>query len=101
MIKMKVNYQIYNHGDEVLLAACDDDVLGRTLQEGNINLEVKEDFYAGQKIEIKRLKKEFKRTTIANLVGEKVVDAAIESGFGQKEDIMMIEDIPHLQIVRL
>jgi len=98
---MKVNYQIYDHGDEVLLAACDDDVLGRTLQNGDINLEVKESFYAGQKVELERLKKEFKKSTIANLVGEKVVNAAIEEGFGREEDLMMIEDVPHLQIVRL
>ena len=98
---MKVNYQIYDHGDEVLLAACDNDVLGRTLQNGDINLEVKESFYAGQKIELERLKKEFKKSTIANLVGEKVVNAAIEEGFGREEDLMMIEEVPHLQIVRL
>jgi len=98
---MKVNYQIYDQGDEVLLAACDDDVLGRTLQDGDINLEVKESFYGGQKIEIERLKKEFKRSTIANLVGEKVVNSAIEAGFGREEDLMIIEGIPHLQIVRL
>ncbi len=98
---MKVNYQIYDQGDEVLLAACDNDVLGRTLQNDDINLEVKESFYAGQKIELERLKKEFKRSTIANLVGEKVVNAAIEEGFGREEDLMMIEDVPHLQIVRL
>ncbi|MEF8832000.1 MAG: DUF424 family protein [Candidatus Thermoplasmatota archaeon] len=98
---MKVNYQIYDQGDEVLLAACDNEVLGRTLQDGAINLEVKESFYAGQKIEVERLKKEFERSTIANLVGKNVVEAAIEAGFGQEEDIMMIEDVPHLQIVRM
>lgn len=98
---MKVNYQIYDQGDEVLLAACDNDVLGRTLEEGNISLEVKKSFYSGQRLELEKLKKEFKRSTIANLVGEKVVNAAIEAGFGQEEDIMMIEDVPHLQIVRL
>ncbi|MBS3781018.1 MAG: DUF424 family protein [Candidatus Thermoplasmatota archaeon] len=98
---MKVNYQIYDHGDEVLLAACDNEVLGRTLKDGDINLKVKESFYAGQKIEIEALKRKFQTSTIANLVGEKVVDAAIESGFGQEEDIMIIEGVPHLQIVRL
>ncbi len=98
---MKVNYQIYDQGDEVLLAACDKDVLGRTLQDGAINLEVKESFYAGQKMELERLKKEFKKSTMANLVGENVVEAAIEAGFGEEEDIMMIEGVPHLQIVKL
>jgi len=98
---MKVNYQIYEQGDEILLAACDNDVLGRTLEDGDIHLQVKESFYAGQKIELERLKKEFKRSTIVNLVGENVVEAAIDENFGQKEDIMMIEEVPHLQIVKL
>ncbi len=98
---MKVNYQIYEQGDEILLAACDNDVLGRTLEDGDIHLQVKENFYAGQKIELERLKKEFKRSTIVNLVGENVVEAAIDENFGQKEDIMMIEEVPHLQIVKL
>ncbi len=98
---MYVNYQTYDQGEEVLLAACDKDVLGKTLEEGDIQLDVKENFYGGQRINTDRLKRELKSCTIANLVGEKTVEAAIEIGFGSEEDIMKIEGIPHLQVVRL
>ncbi len=98
---MKVNFQIYDQGEDVLLAACDKEILGDTLEEEDIRLEVKESFYGKNQIELKRLESKFKRSTIANLVGEKVVRKAVEAGFGHEEDIMEIDGVPHLQIVRL
>ncbi len=98
---MKVNFQIYDQREDVLLAACDEEVLGKTLEDGEVHLEVKENFYGGQKIEIENLKKKFKKSSIANLVGEKVVEAALEAGYGSKSDVMKIDGVPHLQIVRM
>ncbi|MFP4608593.1 MAG: DUF424 domain-containing protein [Candidatus Aenigmatarchaeota archaeon] len=104
---MKVSYRIYDQGEDVLLAACDEELLGRTLEDEDIQLKVKKDFYGGSMIDVtkrsdeERLHKQFKRSTVANLVGENVIDTATELGFGSEEDIMWIEGVPHLQIVRL
>ncbi len=102
---MKVNFRMYDQGDDILLAACDEDLLGVTLEEGDIHLNVKESFYGGDIIDIesdeKRLQTKFKKATIGNLVGEEVVKAAVEAGFGDEDDIMRIEDVPHLQVVRI
>ncbi len=98
---MKATYQIYDQGDDVLLAACDKEILGECLEEGEIHLDINESFYGGHEIEIEELKNKFGKSTIANLVGEEVVEAAIETGFGSEEDIIWIEETPHLQIVRV
>ncbi len=98
---MDVNYQTYDRGNDILLAACDDHVLGKTLEDGDIQLEVKESFYAGKKIGIDGLKKKLKTCTIANLVGQTTVKAAIEMGFGSEDDVMKIDGVPHLQIIRI
>ncbi len=98
---MKAAYQIYDQGDDVLLAACDKEILGESFKEGDIHLDIKKSFYGGREIEIERLKKKFTKSTIANLVGEDVVDAAIEADFGSEDDIIWVEEIPHLQIVRI
>lgn len=98
---MEINYQTYDRGNEVLLAACDDDVLGNTLEKEEIQLDVKESFYGGKKIDIDRLKRELKSCTIANLVGKKTVEAAIEVGFGSENDVMKIDGVPHLQVVKM
>lgn len=98
---MKVSYNMYEQGEDTLLAACDEDLLGVTLEEEEVNLKVKEDFYGGDIIDCETLRKKFERATIGNLVGENVVDAAVEAGFGSEADIMRIDGVPHLQIVRL
>lgn len=104
---MIVSYQIYEQSGDVLLAACDKGLLGDTLEEGDISLEVKEDFYGGNLIEIEPdsertdLDTKFERSTIANLVGENVVEAALDAGLGDEKDVMWIQGIPHLQIVHL
>lgn len=98
---MDVNYQTYDRGDEILLAACDDDVLGRTLENEDIQLDVKESFYGGKKIDRERLKRELEACTIANLVGQNTVEAAMEMGFGSESDVMKIDGVPHLQVVRM
>ncbi|MFW6040514.1 MAG: DUF424 domain-containing protein [Thermoplasmatota archaeon] len=98
---MTISYRIYQQGDEVLLAACDKELLGKTFKEGDIHLQVKESFYGGDEIDRKELSKQFSDTTIANLVGEKTVDTALDQGFGFKENVLWVDNIPHLQIVRM
>ena len=79
---MVISYRIYEKDDEVLLAACDKELLGETLEEGEIHFEVKESFYGGNIADENELCKYFNDITVANLVGTKAVNTAIEEGFG-------------------
>ncbi len=94
MIKMKV----YRRGDEVLVAACDADLLGKSFKEGELRIEVSS-FYDGLQVHKNELVRHMKLATIANLVGEKVVGIAIEEGYIDKENIIRIDGIPHAQMV--
>lgn len=104
---MKVSCRMYEQKEDLLLAACDEEILGVLLEGEEIQLEVKENFYGGDTIDIdsvsekKRLNEKFERATIGNLVGENVVEAAIEAGFGDEDDIIRIDGVPHIQVVRL
>ncbi len=98
---MMVSYCVYDQQGEKLLAACDKNLLGKTLVEGELHLEVKESFYGGGEMDLEDLVDYFKSSTIANLVGEKTVNKAIDLGFGYEEDILMIQGVPHIQIVRM
>lgn len=98
---MSVYYNIYEKKGERMLAACDESLLGETFEEGNMVLDVTESFYGGEIIEAEELKDKFAASTIANLVGEESVKTALEEGFGFEENVLKIEDIPHLQIVRM
>ncbi|WP_461864021.1 DUF424 domain-containing protein [Thermococcus sp.] len=93
--------KIYNVQGEVLLAACDEELLGRTFREGELKLEVRERFYGGELKDVNELEKLLAEATIANLVGERCVSKAIELGYVDKDRVLYIEGIPHAQMAKL
>ena len=97
MISMK----IYKQGTDILIGACDEELIGKKFREGKLQLDVSKEFYDGERISVEVLKKYLKNATIANLVGEKTVNCAIKLGVVDLECIMKIKDVPHAQMVRM
>jgi hypothetical protein len=88
-------------GNNVLLAICDADILGRTLCEGKIVFSVKEEFYKGAKVSIDEAVAMISNSTIVNMVGKKVVEKAISEGYVHPEAVLSIDGVPHAQIVKI
>ena len=88
-------------GENVLLAVCDCDLLGRTLREGKIVFHVKNEFYNGRKATVDEAVGLINNSTIVNLVGKHCVEKAIAKGYVHPEAVLKIEGIPHAQIVKL
>lgn len=87
--------------NEIILAACDKELLGKRFVKDNIHLEVKKEFYHEVFVNRETFVNALKIATIANLVGKRVVEIAIEEGFVDKENVLWIGDVPHAQIVKL
>ncbi len=88
-------------GNNVLLAMCDAEVLGKTLRKGKIIFRVKEEFYKGTKVTIEEAIAMIENSTIVNMIGKNVVKKAMEKGYVHPEAILDIEGIPHAQIVKM
>ncbi|NJE01652.1 DUF424 domain-containing protein [Thermococcus sp. JdF3] len=93
--------KIYRVQGEVLLAACDEELLGKTFREGDLKLEVKERFYRGELVEEDALGALLHEATIANLTGERCVSKAIELGYVDEDRVLRIQGVPHAQMARL
>ena len=98
---MEVYANLQKRGKCVLLAAYDAELLGKTLKEGKIVFHVNEKFYKGTKVTVEEAVELMKQCTIVNMVGKKIVKKAIEAGLVHPEAVLLIEGIPHAQIVRL
>jgi hypothetical protein len=85
----------------VLLAICDCELLGKTLQEGKIVFHVKDDFYNGRKATVEEAVGMIENSTIVNLVGKCCVEKAISKGYVHPEAVLKIDGVPHAQIVKL
>lgn len=92
-------FRIKNHtqGRERVVAACDEELLGKKLAEGRLRLHVNPDFYDGFEGDEAALEQFLRRSTVANLVGKRTVELAIKLGFVAPENVLTIEGVPHAQ----
>ncbi|MEM3550065.1 MAG: DUF424 family protein [Candidatus Bathyarchaeia archaeon] len=98
---MKCYMKIKKIGNNVLLALCDTEILGKTLREGKIVFKVTEEFYKGAEVEVEEAVEMIENSTIVNMIGKNVVQKAVEKGYVHPEAILNIEGVPHAQIVKL
>jgi hypothetical protein len=88
-------------GEYVLLAACDEELLGETLHDGKIVFKVGEEFYKGPKMPVEDAVELMKESTVVNMVGPNIVKKAIEEGLVHPEAVLNICGVPHAQIVKI
>ena len=97
MISMK----IYKQGNDLLIGACDEKLIGKIFKEGEFQIDVSKEFYDGERISPEVLKKYLEDATIANLVGKDTIKCAVELGLVDPECVIKIKGIPHAQLVRM
>lgn len=93
--------KIHTHEKERILAACDQDIIGKTFRGDGIKITVSERFYGGEVISEDTFVERTKSVTIMNLVGNKVVDRAIKEGLVSEDNVMIIGEVKHAQTVIL
>ena len=92
-MKIKVHKSYRN-----IVAVCDSELIGKTFEEGEKFLEVRETFYNGEEIEETKLVEVLadwgKEDAIFNIVGQKSVDSAIKAKIILKECVKTVQGIP-------
>jgi hypothetical protein len=89
------------HGRDTLVAVCDAELLGQTLQGGRVPFKVSEEFYKGVPAGVDEAIEAMRRATICNLVGKRIVDAAIGQKMVHSKAVIYFGEVPHAQIVKL
>ena len=87
--------------EHYVVAICDKPLLGKTLKQGKIQFKVSEEFYGGELVDPKTCLEHLEKATIANMIGKKAVQAALNAGFVHEQAILYIEGHPHAQWVKL
>ena len=92
--------KVHRRGTEVLVAACDERLLGQTLRAGVLRLHVSE-FYDGDAMTAEEFIVQLRLATIGNFVGRETVAAAQRAGFVGDGGVLMIGGEPHAQMVTM
>ncbi len=91
--------RMHIHGNERILAACDEDILGMTFEGDGARITVSETFYKGESVTPETFVERMKSVTILNLVGEEVIAVAISQGMVSEECVIEIGGVKHAQAV--
>lgn len=95
----EVYIKTIRRGRDILVAACDAELLGKTLEGWRVPFVVSESFYKGTAVSIEEALNAMRKATICNLVGKRIVEAAIRRGIIQETAVIYLGDIPHAQKV--
>lgn len=98
---MKVYVKVMGQGKQRIVAACDPDLLGKTLKFGKVNFEIRREFYGGSLMKITVALELIRNAPIINLVGASIIDEALKEGLVHPQAILNISGVPHTQIVRI
>lgn len=93
--------KVHRRGKDVVVAACDDDLIDRTIKCGELRLHVSRNFYGTETCDEEEFLAALRICTSANLVGKKTIAAAVKAGFIRREGIMDIGDVPHAQLYKI
>ena len=101
--QVRVYVKIHRHGEETIIAICDEELLGKKIvdEEKGIKFYVDPYFYKGKLLSIAQAIMLLKHASIANLVGKNIVSAAKNNGLIHEDAILYIKNVPHAQFAIL
>ncbi|SFC18571.1 hypothetical protein SAMN05444422_105176 [Halobiforma haloterrestris] len=85
----------------LLVAVCDTEVLGETFESESVSLTVTEEFYGGDEVDEDAVVDSLARADVANIVGTRSVELAVEEGFVDEANVLEVGATLHAQLLRL
>ena len=95
--------RVFQIRQDTVVAICDKELLDKVLnfKQKKVKVRVSKTFYGGVQISERIVVKLLSKATIANLIGKKIVAIAKKNGFITKENVILIDEVPHAQFVKI
>ena len=93
---MPIRMKVYHRGPETLVAAADEELIGKTFRERGLKIEVSA-FYQGDVVTEDVLLAHLRLATIGNFVGKETIEIVTRGGFVAEDGILWIDGVPHAQ----
>jgi len=97
----KIYLKTYVKDKQTLVTVCDSDLIGKTLREGKLKLDVSSKFYEGQLATAEEAIEALSKADTGNLVGKNSVKAAVANNLVDPAAVIYIAGVPHVQIIKL
>lgn len=95
MSREEIYIKVYSVGEEIIVAACDKELLGSTIKDPSRGLHLYVDplFYGGELGDAEALLKALGKASTANLVGKNTVEIAIRAGLVHRDAVLDVNGV--------
>ncbi len=93
--------KIFQTRYEVVVAICDESLMEKVLDRKERKIKISKEFYGGRLVDGRVAINIMNKATIGNLIGREIIELADKNGFISKENVILIDDVPHAQFVNL
>lgn len=90
--------KIHDTDEGTILAMCDESLIGRILEEGDLVIDLKDysDFYVGDLVDPENIElPEHQKFSSANIIGKEAVESAIRQNLIKEENVNTVMDVPY------
>ncbi|MHA2182380.1 MAG: DUF424 domain-containing protein [Promethearchaeota archaeon] len=91
---MKVYLKVHSKVDFETIACCDEELLNQVFQEGNLKIEISNQFFGGKLINLEAAIEILKQSSSFNIVGENIISKAIECNILSRNGVRLITGVP-------
>jgi len=94
-----VYVKIHSSRGSSVLCVCDEDLIGKTLSEGNLAMMVTAKFYQGHVKPEEEVIMLMKSSTNINILGKDAIALALKAGVITEDNIRLIGGVSHAQVI--
>jgi uncharacterized protein len=91
----KIKYQ-----ETQIINICDLDLVGKKINQGDFTINISKEYYYSEEITKEEATILLKDASIINLVGNNIVELALDLKLAKRNSVKVIENIPFLMIFR-
>ena len=91
---MKVYLKVHNNDENETIACCDEELLNQVFRDGNLKIEISNQFFGGKLINLETAIEVLKKASFFNIVGQKIIEKAINCNLFPREGVRSINGVP-------
>ncbi len=93
--------KIHNTDTGNIVAVCDYDILGKRFEENDTVLDIRDDFYNGDKADIDTIISAISRCTSTIMIGDNIISELKKHNILTPEHILFVSETPYAMIFKV
>lgn len=92
--------RIVNYQRNKMLNICDVELVGRTLVQSDLTMNISKCYYAERIVDEKEATQLLQNSSIINMVGIKTIELSVKIGVGSSKGVKKIDGVPFLLVFK-